>query len=993
MIHLCGPFQIDEGAFELRRDGTRIPVQRRVFDLLVYLVRVAPSVATKDDLLREVWGGARVGESVIARAVRELRRALGDEGERLVETARGRGYRFAGEVVAQATRASPRAPLVGRAEPLARLLGRLEAAIAGTGGVVLVEGEPGIGKTRLSEEFAAVARARGARVLAGRGYDGEGSPPFWPWAPIARELDEPELRLIASGAAREAADPRGASWSAPAEARFRVFEALTRALHAASRAAPLVVALDDLHWADDASLLLLEFLARELRGARVLVIGTCRRTAERSPVLARAIGTIARADADCMIPLEGLDRDAVAAFVRESTGEEPGAATLDDLVERTGGNPLFLTQLARVRFAGALPEGVRQAIQRHLDVLPEDCRRVLVAASVLGRSFGVAQLASMTARPPDALLDVLDAAVATSVVVLERAQPPAYRFAHALVRDAVYGELTPTERGALHAAAGDALRAHHASALDDHLAAIAYHFAKAAGSGRAADAIAFAIRAAEDAARRFAWESAAELYGLALAALDLAPDAPRRLEVLLGAGLALSRAGDADRARAALEEAAALARSLGDAESLGRAAFLAALEPESGHDQAWRPALLSEALQALADRRSATVALCTASLAHALWTTGDVARRMALSERAVRIARQVGDREALGYTLKTRHYHLALDATRVDERLAVAAELMALARATTGPGAREAVALALTTRIQDAAFVGDARELDRAVDELEKLAEELRQPYLRWCSVVYRAMRALARGRLADAERLVEQARSLGERAANDVRMVWGGVQLYMLRRDQGRLAELEPIIRRLCADFPAIGSWPAGLAYLLVERGADDEARALLRRRVGRELRIAGDVNFAITVELFGEVAARLRDTESARTLYEALEPLEGRQILVGPAIALDGCASRTLGMLAAAIGRYGDAEEHFARAVRADEAMGSRPAVAYAQVAWAEALVERDAARDRGRASTLVGAAKRTAQAVGMPRLVARAAALEDVIARGRSRTHAAS
>lgn len=996
MIYRFLDFELDNVLFELRRGGGRVPLEPRVLDLLNYLIRNHHRVISPRELREQVWDGVVVSDAAITRAVKKLRSALDEpaDGTGSIRTVRGRGYRFAASLAEPAPDtprqrvAPPRAAaFVGREGVLESLGRRFARARAGGGGVALLCGEPGIGKTRTAEEFARVADATGARVLLGRGYEGNGAPPFWPWSSALRELvsrdDVPGVNVRA----RRALKPllHDASASEPAvdrstgtsdEERFAFFDAVSALLRDASRVQPVLVVLDDLHWADEPSLLLLTFAAHEIRRARVLLLGTHRPPVAAGP-LARTVASLERVEPRATVVLNGLGRDAIAAFVHSSSGRTPDDSAVEVLEQRTGGNPLFLIQLSYSGFDGDLPRGVLEAIERHLDVLTRESRRVLAIASVFGRTFSLPLVSAAARIAPGPFLDVLDEARAAGVVVPSDGGVSTWQFAHGLVRDALYASLSARERGALHAASAEALAAQHKGDLAPHLAALAYHFNRAAPVGYVEQAVAYATSAAVAAASRLAYETAAELYEQALGALEFAPDPRRRLDLLMGLGSARARSADYTRSRVAFEEAAELAESLGLADALGRAAFAAAFEPETGAPDLRRITLLERALGALGDAPSATVALCMSRLAGALWADASSDRRLALSQRAVDLAREVGDREALSYVLKQGHGQLVLSADHLAERAALSQELMALA---SSPHATETKALALTTRIDDGAALGDRQMLSMAIAEYCDVAEALGQSHYRWCAIIYRGMLALADGRLPQAEASLERARALGQRATSNVRSSWLGAQLYILRREQGRLGELENAVRELAAAHPSLVSWQAALAYLLLEYGDPEEARELLHAHRDHVEHVVGlPRDFRVTVDLFGEVAARLGERSAARTLYDALLPWDGQQIVVGPSVAVDGCASRTLGLLAHALGAHQRAEAHFVRAIEADTAFGARPAVAYATAARAEALFATRGREETRRAGLLLESAREIALSVGMPKLMDRIVALE--------------
>src|SRR5262245_8661770 len=298
MIFAFSDFELDESLYQLRRRGEVVRLEPKVFDVLAYLVRQRDRVVPKDELLARLWPGEFVSETVLPRCITAARKAVGDDpaGQKVIQTVHGRGYRFVASVAGDARRAPaadgagagrPADTFVGREQAMAELRAALDDAFAGRGRLVFLVGEPGIGKTRTAEELVAVARQRGARVHGGRCYEEDGSPAFWPWVQVLRGcIRDVEPRQLAAELGAAAADiaelvpelrqsvpqlPSPPSLP-PEQARFRVFDAAATFLRLAARPHPLIVVLDDLHWADKASLLLLQFLAREIRDAHVLLV-------------------------------------------------------------------------------------------------------------------------------------------------------------------------------------------------------------------------------------------------------------------------------------------------------------------------------------------------------------------------------------------------------------------------------------------------------------------------------------------------------------------------------------------------------------------------------------------------------------------------------------------------------------------------------------------------------------------------------------------------
>ena len=526
------------------------------------------------------------------RELRELQQAILRQDETL-DTAR--------EKVAPTPAGSE--ALAGRAKELAELVPLLERALSGRGGFVLIGGEPGIGKSRLAETLAAQARVHGARILPGRCWEAGGAPAYWPWIQAlrayARESDPERLRshLTRAGSELTRLVPELGhavpGLSVPAEsdsgaARFRVFESVASFLRSAAAEEPLALFFDDLHAADAPSLLLLRFVAAELTGAPILIIG-CYRDTEVGPghPLAEALPELSREAGVHRVSLRGLSAEDTRQLIETATGRVPSDELSGRVHSETEGNPLFAVEVARLlaaegRFdeaAGSdsrlpIPEGVKEAIGRRLQRESERCRQVLTLASVLGREFDLDALARTSGLGEDELFETLEDAMAARLVEDVPGARGRLRFAHVLMRDAVYEDLAATRRLRLHREAGAAIESLYAGNLEPHLAELAHHYLLA-GSGEAERAIAYATRAGDRAASQAGYEEAARQYSTALSLVEEAEsaDVVRTCELLLALGGALSRAGEATDAKETFRRAAGLAEGSGRPDLLARAAL------------------------------------------------------------------------------------------------------------------------------------------------------------------------------------------------------------------------------------------------------------------------------------------------------------------------------------------------------------------------------------------------------------------------------------
>jgi tetratricopeptide (TPR) repeat protein len=873
--------------------------------------------------------------------------------------------------------------LVGRKRDLDELSEALGQAAAGHGSLVLVAGEPGIGKTRLADELAARARSLGAGVLWGTCWEGDGAPAFWPWIQALREhaaRRDPSVlrRELGDGAAEVARLVPGLAGRVgelppspalePDQARFRLFDAVAGLLGRAGDTEPLLLVLDDLHWADRSSLSLLRFVARELRDRRVLVVGTYRDVElDRSPSaepLARLAGR-----ARCVV-LGGLARDEVAELLALTGGTRPDAELAAAVHRRTGGNPLFVREVARLLSSEdppAIPAGVREVLQRRLDLLGPECAGQLAVAAVLGQRFRLDLLGAVSGRPAAEQLELLDQAVAARLVERVPGTVAAYRFSHALLREVLYQRLATTSRVDLHRRAGAAIEERFGADLEPRLAELAHHFRQAATAGEGAKAVHYASLAGRRAFAQLAYAEAAAHFERALEVLDLGQAGPAgRCELELALGEARMAAGEIAAARASYQRAAGLARSTGAAGQLALAALGLGSEVTALVVDELQVRLLEEALEALGAGDGMLRARVLARLARALVFTPARQRRAALSEQAVAMARRVGDPATLAAVLYDRHLAVWGPDNPAD-RLAIAAEVVELAERS---GDRALALQGRGLRTADLLELGDLAALRAEVEAYERAATELRQLHYLWHVPLLRATQSLLAGRFDEAERLAWEGMAVGQRAHDQAVGVYVPVVVAVVRWLQGRLPELEGAVRELVASYPAVPAWRNTLVVVLAQAGREEEARAELDWLAADDLGdLPRDQQWLCNLALLAMGCQRLGDRRRAAVLYELLLPCAGRLVpTTRLAVGCLGAVSQYLGILAATLGRWDAACAHLEEAMEANARAGAVPFLALSRYHYARALQARGAPGDRERAQVLLRAATATARALGM-------------------------
>jgi DNA-binding SARP family transcriptional activator len=890
--------------------------------------------------------------------------------------------------------------LVGREPELARAMPLIDRALAGRGALLLIGGEPGIGKSRLAEALATRANAGGARIVVGRCWEAGGAPAYWPWVQALRAYvrgtDDATLRrhigtagpellaLLPELGERLGELPSG---SAPDSqgARFRLFESVSSLLHAAAGERPLTLVLDDLHAADAPSLLLLRFVAGQLAGSPLLLVA-CYRDGEGGAELVEALAELSREPAAHRLSLAGLDHQGTARLLAATMGRAPGDRLALRVRAETQGNPLFVAEMGRLLAtettpgdAGGrlpIPRRVTEAIARRVQRLSKPCRDMLVSASILGREFDPEVLEHLSGLAEDDVLAALDEAAAAGLVGEVPGAPGRLRFAHILVRDALYEELPASRRLRLHRQVAETLERLHARNPAPHFAELAHHYL-GAGSRTADKAIDYAHRAGDRAASSHGYEEAARHYTNALAVIETtgAADGGRTCELLLALGEALSRAGDARAARAALRRAAALAEQAGDAAQLARAALSYSGRfawARASTDPALVP-LLERALGAIGDGDPATRARLLARLAAALRDEPRRERRVALAGEALALAEQHDDRATLAFA-RAGHWIAVEGADPHEDGLAVSDELLAFAERA---GDHELAFTARDFRLQAFWARANRAGIDVEFDALARLADELRQPAQRWAVAVSRTSVALLEGRFEAAESMIAEALAAGGAAESWNAVVSERLQLFVLRRAQGRLAEIEAVIDRSVHEFPVLLRFHCAVAHLHAELGHDAQARAALDRVLSRDLaREHVDAEWLFALCLLPDACARLGDRAAAERVYALLLPFRDRYARAPVEVSF-GCVARALGVLAAVLGRHDDAAEHFGAAIEIECRMRAWPWVTHAQHGLAETLLARDAPGDADRAQALLHEAVEGYRALDMDAWAVRAAA----------------
>ncbi len=903
-------------------------------------------------------------------------------------------------------------PLVGRGREMSELEQLWLAATGQPAGdtpgrIVLMVGDPGIGKTRLAAELARRVHAQGACVIAGRAPQEtlvayqlfvEALRQYLLNVPMAelqattRDYGSELARLIPE-LRRRAPDLPLPSPAEPETDRYRLFEAVVGILSSISARAPVLLVLDDLQWADRPTLLLLRHLARASDPARLLILGAYRATEATAESFGDALAELKRERLISEIEVGGLSELDTAELVQVWTGEAPSHAFAHALHSETEGNPLFIEEIVRhlaeagVRAseAGArelqrfgLPENVKQVIARRLGRLSAQATEWLRVAAVIGRDFDATLHERVVALGEDEYLNALDEALSSGLVV-ETGSDASYSFSHALIRETLYEGMSAARRARIHRRVGEALEAGAGS--DRNLVALAHHFTRAAGAEDVDKAITYACRAGEWATRMLAHEEAGEQYTHALEVLDrFQPDAlARRCELLLLIGEARVRSGERVLALLAFAEAAELAESLGDNVSLARAAIGSSRRyiQQPGVVETEVIELLRRALAATEGELSVIRVRLLARLCGALYYSPERGQMQALSDEALALAQELDDPEARAHACAASRRTLWSPA-KLQARVEASTEMLTCAR---NAGDLELELQAHAWLAVDLLESGDRDAVDAQMDSFVAGAERLRQPLFTWHATIWEAMCAQLAGDLGHAEDLAADALAIG--AGSITARDYHAVQILAIRREDGRMAELDAGIRRLGDGYAVRPVWRAALAMVEWESGRAEEAQThidMLSERGFADVPLDGD--WLTTMALAADVCAGLGDEPTAAIIHEQLLPYVQANVVIGLGAACLGSVATFAGRLAATIGRRREATELFEQGLVANTALRAPACVARTELEYARALGPGRRGQD------LVASAERAAVQLGLDKLARDAEQLRSVWASGKRR-----
>lgn len=817
-------------------------------------------------------------------------------------------------------------PFVGRERELDSLAGAVRG-VGDRGGVVaVISGEPGIGKTRLAEELVASVRPAGTAVAWARCPESAATSSFFALTEIAAQLQAQGVVDLAVVLGPDA----GADSSDPVALYRRVIDAL----HGMTR--PALIVVDDLQWADAGTLRLVEFLAGALRALPLALVVTTRPpTADWSEPLVDCLGELARCAGSTRLDLEGLDPQAVAAWLHRRT--DGGASTeLAQLVhDRSGGNPFFAEELVEMLSGeggidevrtGRIPAAVSDVVRRRVGRLPDGSQQLLSVASVVGRTFDVDVVALVSQSTLGSVLDALDAPVAAGLVRPDPTAATRFRFSHALVAEALETELSPSRRARLHASTATALATLRAATIDDHLAELAHHALAGALAGSAADAVSWSVRAGARAEALGAPEDAAGHYERALGVVDLAHPGELgvRLDLLRHLGRAWAAAGSDERSQTVLADAVELADRIDDLDAMVACA-LALVHPTLWQPGEYRSA--NERLVSVVDRvlerlgpggDASARALLSGFRANLTYYVTPAEQLDAQSAASVELARSTGDPDVIARVLVQRSQSIWF-AANAARQLEIADEVLG-AEHRSGLEAQ----LRVVAELQRICALYQLGTYDTAAFErLSVLTRERGSPSQVLEVAAFAAARLACEGRYVDAQRVAADAADLFRRTArrSGAAVLFGAQILSFV--DRGMLDEIVEMAAEVTGS-PFGPSSTQMTAFVLVELGNLDDVREVVGP-VGSLPDAPADWMWLPVSCAAALVRAALGDVDACSGLYDRLLPFSG-QVWMAGSMPAGGCVDLALGRMAMTLGRHDVALRHIDQAIRVDGSMGAR-------------------------------------------------------------------
>lgn len=888
---------------------------------------------------------------------------------------------------------------VGRHREMEMITGAVEDAISGQGRVVTIAGEHGIGKTRIAQEAAVYAELRGTGVLWGRCYEEGGTPPYWPWVQaitslirdsgsdplhgqtgsIMANISEviPDLRDLVPDL--EAPPPL----DSPEQARFRLFDSIARFLRTAADQRPLVLLLDDLHWADDASLALLRFVTREISNSRLTILLTFL-DVDLTPQhpLSQTLGAMSEQPLLHM-RLSGLSAEDVRRFIEVASGTIPPAKLVDSVQAQVEGNPLFLTEVVRLlvqegqlteealntreRWTISLPEGARGLIGRRLAQMSKMCIEALTPASIMGREFSVVQLEALLPHlTEDELLDVLEEARAARLIEEVPSEPDKYRFTHALVQRTLGDQISAPRRRRLHERIATLLEKVYEAELEAHSAELAYHFREAGGPEGNEKLLAYSVLAGESALSAYAYEEALEHFEASLTANIEQSLNAEVAQIYYGLGRAQASTGQLAKAVASLTKAFDAYEAINDVEMAVAVAQypVIALPGVTGVADLIQRALRLVAHDSIDEGRLLSRHIRPLSVEY-----DDYEGAQEATSRALAIARRVGDSgleaRTLAESADVDGHNLSLE-----ESLKRSEQALELTQAVSDP---HTASLALYWNAIVLGFKGSIEEADLSATEGLAITTRIHDRFREAGFLLVKGELARVRGEWESASQFSDRGMSLTSSGPAFLGLT------AVLEHEVGNTTQGDAYLEKLLADLKSEPPEPS-LRYLYVVLRVPVVARitgltehlttakeafesVLLSPHATRLVAVTARAGLAM-------IASQTGDGVAAKEHYEALKPAKG--------LLIHSVIDRLLGGLARTLGEVDQAISHFEDAITFCADAGCRPELAWTYLEAAEVLMRRADDGDQENATSLLEQSTGIAIELGMSPLADRIGSL---------------
>ena len=903
---------------------------------------------------------------------------------------------------------------VGRQREMGELKACLEDALSGRGRLVTLVGEPGIGKTRTAQELATYAGLRSAQVLWGRCYKEQGMPPYWPWVQAirsyVREREPDQLRSEMGAGAADIAEVVSdvkehlpdlkppPQLDSPEQARFRLFDSITAFLKLASLKQPLVLVLDDLHWADQPSLLLLQFVARELGNSRLLLVGTYRdMELSRQHPLAETLGELSRERLFQRVLLRGLSQQDVGRFIEVAAGVDPPAGLTEAVHTQTEGNPLFVTEVVRLlvqegeltqesgnrdSWTVRIPEGVREVIGRRLNRLSQRCNETLTIASVIGREFELRQLTPLVEdMSEDRLLEVLEEALAARVIEELPQVVGRYHFTHALIQETLTEELTLTRRVRLHATIAESLERLYGENLEAHAPELAHHFSEAKSILGTDRLVRYSLLAGERALAAYAHDDALTYFRRGLMAREIelsgdeVPPDEEAAALLFGLGRAQVALLPVDQLHSAVAILRRAFEYYSETQDLDRVVAIAEtpLPPMAGHHTGMSQ-LLARALELVPAASLAAGRLLSLRGRVSYMEEGDYEGAQAAFNESLEIARREGSGDLELRTLVDAA-EVALYHNQIKDLLTLSLRAVDLTSMVDDPRGE---ALANFYASISHTIRGEPGRATQFAEAGIAAAQRLRHHFYLARTLAVREYVARLLGQWQTALELCNSGLAVSPRES---RLLFGRVltdcQIGEFDSAEARLDELFEVMQ-LNPSGPTVDRAFFSLSAPLAARitGVVDRSK-VSEEAAHTVLSNSSAIPIVVEITKYGPslLAVQRGDAAAAREQY-------GSMALTGIGIIFGLPDSQILGLLAQTMGELDQAMAHFEDALDFCRRAGYRPVLAMICCDYADTLLQRNEPGDRGEAMSLLDESLAISSELGMRPLMERVLSRRDIL-----------